>query len=412
VTIVDERRSLLRNRDFLLLWSGAGVAFLSWRVTTMAYPLLAISFTGSPADVGLVAFAAALPFALVQLPAGAMIDRWDRRRLMIACDIVRCAAVAALTAALLAGFTSLWLVATVAFVEGGGTIFYRLAERSAVRNVVAEDQLGSALAQNEARERVAGLVGRPLGGLLFGLLRWVPFLFSALTYLVSLGALLAIRSPFQQERTEPPGRLVPSIVEGLVWLWRNRFLRVTVLLVAGSNLLSEAVNIVIVVAVRHSGGSPAAIGMIFAVSALGGILGALCAGPLISRMSMRATVVGPNVVWALMMSLIALTTDPVALGAISAAMSFAGAIWGVSVGTYQLQVTPSAMQGRVLAASTLISLGPVALGALGCGLLLTAIGTVPTVLVISALMAGLVAVAVLSGSVRDANVHPTDGAES
>ncbi|MEV4438739.1 MFS transporter [Streptomyces sp. NPDC049577] len=77
---------LRRNRDFLLLWTGAGLSLLGLRASTAAYPLLMLWYGGSPAGAGLVGAAALLPQLLVQLPAGALVDRWDRRRLLIGCD--------------------------------------------------------------------------------------------------------------------------------------------------------------------------------------------------------------------------------------------------------------------------------------------------------------------------------------
>ncbi|MYV92112.1 MFS transporter, partial [Streptomyces sp. SID1034] len=136
---------LRRNRDFLLLWSGAGLSALGLRASVVAYPLLMIFFGNSPTGAGVVGFAALLPQLVVQLPAGALIDRWDRRRLLVLCDLAGLLAMAGVTAMLLAGRLWLPVVAAAAFVDGTAGLCYRLAERAAISHVVHPSQLNSAL---------------------------------------------------------------------------------------------------------------------------------------------------------------------------------------------------------------------------------------------------------------------------
>src|SRR5919202_3578730 len=109
---------LRRNRDFRLLWSGLAVSILGSRMSATAYPLLVLSLTHSPRDAGLVGFCATLPYLLVQLPAGAIVDRVNRKRLMIACDIGRALALASLVVALAAGVLSLAQVIVVSLLQG------------------------------------------------------------------------------------------------------------------------------------------------------------------------------------------------------------------------------------------------------------------------------------------------------
>ncbi len=109
---------LRRNRDFLLLWIGAGVSMLGLRASVVAYPLLMLWYGNSPIGAGLVGFAVLLPQLVVQLPAGALVDRWDRRRLLIGCDIAGLLAMGAVVVMLAAG--RLWLPALMvaAFIDG------------------------------------------------------------------------------------------------------------------------------------------------------------------------------------------------------------------------------------------------------------------------------------------------------
>ncbi|MFJ1595215.1 MFS transporter [Kitasatospora albolonga] len=162
--------------------------------------------TDSPLVMSAVSFAALLlpPLLLVQLPAGVLVDRWDRRRLMMVGEGARAVALGSVVVTLAAGRFSAVQLAAVAFLEKTSlAILYRLAERGAVRNVVTAGQLAAALSQNEARGRAAVLLGQPGGGLLQSAARWAPFLFSAAAGLASVGSLLLIRKNFQQQRKAP-----------------------------------------------------------------------------------------------------------------------------------------------------------------------------------------------------------------
>jgi MFS family permease len=188
---------LRRNRDFALLWSGMAVSVLGSRISTIAYPLLVLALTDSPARAGFVGFLATLPYLALQLPAGALVDRWNRKRIMVACDVGRGIALASVVLALWLDAITLVHIMAVAFVEGTLFVFYNLAQSAAVRNIVPLEQLPQALAQNEARERGAVLLGQPLGAILFGVARWVPFLADTLSYVASLLTLALIRKEFQ-----------------------------------------------------------------------------------------------------------------------------------------------------------------------------------------------------------------------
>jgi len=102
--------SLGRNREFMLLWSGQALSGLGSQISQVAYPLLVLAVTGSPAKAGIVGFAQQLPIAVLALPAGALADHVNRKRLMIACDATRALALALIPIALAAGDLPFWLV--------------------------------------------------------------------------------------------------------------------------------------------------------------------------------------------------------------------------------------------------------------------------------------------------------------
>ncbi|MER6610930.1 MFS transporter [Streptomyces sp. NPDC000927] len=394
---------LRRNRDFLLLWLGAGVSVLGDRAATVAFPLLMVWYGGSTTDAGLVGFAGLLPMLLVQLPAGVVVDRLDRRRTMIVCDLAGLLAMASVAVALAQG--RLWLphMLTVAFIEGTAAIFYRLSERAAVRNVVDESHLSAALAQNEARARAASLLGQPLGSSLYGVARWSPFLFAAASHLIALVGLLMIRKEFQAERPrDTPWRLRAEIAEGFGWLWGQRFLRAAISLVAVTNILFQALSLALVLIIKQNGGSPATVGVIGLVSGIGGIAGALTGSRFVRRLNPGTVMITIFAVWAALMPLVALTSHVLLLAALFAGTSFAGAILNVMAGVYQVSVTPDGMQGRVGAVAGLLSSGAGSLGALGGGFALSAVGSTRTVLAVAAVMLATVVAAALIPAVRGA----------
>jgi predicted MFS family arabinose efflux permease len=394
---------LRKNRDFTLLWTGAGISLLGGRVAAIAYPLLMVWHNGSTVGAGMVAFAALLPVLVCQLPAGVVVDRWDRRRTMILCDLVGFVTMGSVGLALIAG--QLWLphLMVAAFVEGTAAIVYRLSERAAVRNVVHPDHLLGAMSRNEARGRAAGLLGQPLGSALFALVRWAPFVFTAIGHVVALGTLLLIRKDFQEDRPATRRRLRAELAEGFTWIMAQRFLRAALALIAVTNMLFQILSLSLVVIIARSGGSPVLIGVIGAVSGVGGVLGALCGSWFVKRVRVSAIVLATFGVWAVCMPMVALTAHPVLLGGLFAGMTFAGALMNVTAGVYQVRVTPDEVQGRVGSVAMLLGSGANSLGALAAGFLLDNYGPRWTVLGVGAVMLATTVAAVLSPAMRGAN---------
>ncbi|MFF2697080.1 MFS transporter [Streptomyces cyaneofuscatus] len=413
---------LRRNRDFLLLWSGSAVAIIGSTASTVAYPLLVLAVTGSPSAAGLVGFVVLLPALIFQLPAGILVDSWNRKRVMMWCDALRAVGAASVVLALLLGELRLAHVMVVGFVEGTLTVLNGLASTAAVPNVVHPSQLSAALAGNEARGRAATMIGTPLGGILFGVGRAVPFVLETFAYLVSLATLLGIRKDFQTARPGERAGAGPSggavggsrttrvrrqagrMAEGLTWLWRQPLLRTTALLVAGSNLLFRALFLLMIVLLAEEGAGPAAIGVLVGVAGGCGMLGALVAGRIGRTLRMNSLVIGANWVWALLMCVLAFGGGLWPAAIAYTAMWFVGPIWNVAVGTYQLAVTPDGLRGRVLSASSLLANGALSLGALAGGLLLDGFGVRAAAAVLAGWMVLMALAATFSRPVRRATM--------
>ncbi|HEV8192603.1 MAG TPA: MFS transporter, partial [Ktedonobacterales bacterium] len=157
-------RSLFRNRDYMLLWGGQTVSTIGTEVSMVAFPFLVLALTGSPAQAGLMGGLRALPYLLFSLPAGALIDRWNRKTVMILCDAGRALALGSIPLALILGQLTLVQLYTVSAAEGTLFVFFNLAEVASLPRVVPKEQLPAANAQYSATEGTSALVGPALGG--------------------------------------------------------------------------------------------------------------------------------------------------------------------------------------------------------------------------------------------------------
>jgi MFS family permease len=395
----------------MLLWTGQAVSLLGSRITSIAIPLLVYGLTRSPAQMGIVAFFGTLPYIVAQLPAGAIVDRLDRRRLMIACDVVRAVALGSVPVAIVTDAVTVTQLAIVAFVEGSLSVVFGLAENSALPKVVPQAQLTEAVAQNEARERGAALAGQPLGSLLYSVAAALPFVVDAASYAFSVVTLLLLRTPFRVERSES-APFLREIREGFAWLWRAKFLRACSVMIAGSNFIFQGVFLAVVVLARERGASSIVIAAIFLLQALGGLLGAVLAPRLRRMLPTRGIVIGVNWVWAALLPLMALRVPPVALGPVFGLMTLIGPLWNVVIGTYQLTMIPDRLLGRVQSVEMLLSWGAIPLGSLVAGALLQELGAASAMLAFASMMLAIAVVATLSPSLRHPPPFPADAPDA
>ena len=354
---------------------------LGSNVSQIAFPLLVLALTGSPAKAGIVGFAHGLPVALLALPAGVLVDRVDRRRAMIACDAARALAMGSIAIAVAVGHVPYGLVVAVAAVDGAGFVVSYVAERGALGRIVAREQLSRAVARSESGMFAAMIGGPPLGGLLFAAGRALPFLVDAVSYAASTVTLLAIRTPFQEVRDEPGPA---GVAEGLRWIWRHPFIRGCALLFAAGNPLYSGVLLLIVVLAKDHGASSAAVGAMLGIVAAGGLVGALVAPRITRRATPRAVIVGETVAVAVLLPLLLVAHSAAAIGLIVGGALLMTPVSNSIVVSYRVGLAPDALQGRVQAASTVLSWGAQWLGPLAVGVLYQSAGETATILVLSA----------------------------
>jgi MFS family permease len=364
--------------------------------------LLVLAETHSPAKAGIVGFAQTLPYMLFYLPAGALVDRWDRKRVMLVADAGRVLAIGSLALVLaFDGFTFAQVV-VVAFVEGSGFVFFSLSESAALPQIVPKEQLPTAVAQNQARIQGADLAGQPLGGALFGISRLLPFAADAISYAVSFVSLLFVRPAFQEERDRTPTRLRAEIVEGISWLWHQPFLRAGVLLVAGSNYAFSAMILALIVRAKNLGASSATVGLMLAFFGVGAIAGSIVAPSVQRRVHAKVVLIGSFWIWAIGALLSAFVQSPYTLGAIWAFGAIFGPIFNVAFSAYRYALVPDRLLARVASAALVVAWGAIPLGQLTAGFLVEQIGAVDTILVVAALSAAVGLIATSSRAIRTA----------
>ncbi|MFG3016453.1 MFS transporter [Streptomyces cinerochromogenes] len=400
----EPRAGLWRNRDFTLLWTGQCLSDLGGAMVDLALPLLVLQQTGSPARAGLVGTAGLVTTLVCRLPAGVLADRCDRRGLMIACDVLRLAAYALLGWAVVTGGASLPVILTVVVVGAAATAVFSTAEHASVRTLVSPGQLTSAVARNEARTYGVTLAGPPLGGLLFGLGRALPFFCDALSFLLSLAAVSRIRRPLQQPRREPAPPVGASVKEGLRFLLGHPFLRALLLIAAPLNMAFTGMVFAMTLALRRAGVSPFLVGVAGTVFALGGLLGALAAPALQRRLRL------PVLITLLCWTTAALMTAGALLaGTITAAVPLAAAVFlgptaNAALFAHQAAVTPDHLQGRVVAGVLLAAGSAAALAPALAGALLARRPPGPALLVFPALVTAAAVTATLSKGIRSEGI--------
>lgn len=398
-------RSLWRNRAYMLLWGGQLVSDLGSGISGLAAPLLILALTNSPVLAGVAGSVGAVAYLIVALPAGALIDRWDRKRVMMLCDAGRALSLVTIPIAAAVGRLTVWQLYATTAVESSLYVFFSIAQVAALPRVVPREQLADASAQNTGGNIAAAILAPSVGGFLYQAAgRTVPFLADALSYAASVLSLTLIRVPFQEQRTARPRHLRAEIAEGVAWLWRQPLIRYMAFLISGLRGVGVGQALVIIVLARHQHASPALIGLIFSIGSVGGVAGAFLAPFIQRRFSFGQVTITSLWVEALLWPCLALAPNPLLLGLVVAGMSVIGPSANAVQLGYRLSLIPDHLQGRVNSAFRLLAHACEPIGAAGTGVLLEKAGGAATALIFSAVVLGLAVVTTLNRQVRTADV--------
>jgi predicted MFS family arabinose efflux permease len=375
------------------------VSMTGSQVSRVAYPLLVFSLGGSASTAGLVSAAALVPYIVLGIPAGVLVDRWNRKAIMIACDVGRFLTLLSIPlAATLGPVPPIQLVVAVAL-DSGFYVLFNAAQIAALPRIVGTDQVASALTQDQAALHTALLAGPPLGGYLFQSLgRTAPFLLDALSYGVSALALLFIRTELQDSPPQRAGPLLPEMGQGIAWLWNHPVARSLTLSTAVIFFAGNGSYLILVVLARHLGATAAGVGVVVAAGSVGGLLGSALSNPIARRLSFRSIVAGTVWLQALLLPLYIFAPTPLALALIASGIALVEAAADPVRYGYQIGLMPDALRGRINSAASTVVFVPMWLGSAAAGLLLDRFGSAAAV---SAFAALLIAPALLLSASRD-----------
>ncbi len=363
--------SLWHNRDFMILWSGETISQLGSSMSFFIFPIIGYSLTGSTTQAALALTAFALGSILFRLQAGALIDRTNRKHVMIVANLAGVGLYGSLVVALAADRLTIVHLILVALLTGIAGSFFGPAEQAAIKTVVPARQLPTAFSQNQARQHVAMLVGPPLAGVLYSVSRSIPFLVDTVTYGVSALAITRLRAPLTapERTTTGPSKMRHEIAEGLRFLMSRGFFRATVLFATIVNFGANALFLVLTLKLLRAGVHPAAIGTIDTIGAVAGLIGAVMAPSLIKRVPTGLVAIGTALLIVVACIPMAFTNNVVIVGLLLAVALIGNPAGNAAVSSYLVAVTPDRLQGRVssalgFTASAFQPLGPVVGGVL------------------------------------------------
>ncbi|MET9387375.1 MFS transporter [Streptomyces sp. NPDC002928] len=377
--------SLWRQRDFMLLWSGQTVSEMGSAVTQIALPLVAVvALKASTFEVGLLTAATTAAFAVIALPAGALVDRGSKRSIMIACDILRLLIIGSVPVAGSLGTLTLMQLYIVAITAGVCTVFFDVSYQSYVPSLIRAEYRMDANGKLGATQAFAQLGGPSLGGGLaaaFGAAGAMTA--DAISYVVSVVSIFGIRT---REEPRPARRadetLRSQIADGLRFVVQHKILRRVVACTGTANLfsgMSSALAMIFLIRVLHV--RPALTGLLMAGSAIGGIAGGVFAGRLAKKIG------SARIIWVSMLVFSAPQVIAAAAwrgwGVLLFPLGwgiayFAGMVYNVAQLSYRQSVTPPELMGRMNAAVRWVVWGTLPIGSILGGVLGTLIGVRPT----------------------------------
>lgn len=366
---------------FAKLWAAGTTSALGSGLTLVAGPLLVAAHTSDPLLVSGVSAVSWLPWLLFALPGGVLVDRVDRRRLMLVIDWVRVAAMAVLTVAVATGHAMIPALYAVLFIINAGEIVFRSASQAMVPAIVPREGLERANGWLQGGETLTGnMVAGPLGGFLFAVAVSLPFLANAITYAVSAVLIGLVAGSYRPENARPPaaGRVRSvwaDVGEGFSWLLGQRLLRTMAVLIGLLNVTLTAALAVLVLLARerlHLGS--VGYGLLFTSMAVGSLLGAALGDRLIRWVTATWTIRIGLLVEAATHLALAASASWLVVGIALFAFGVHSSLWNIVGNSLRQRLTPPSMLGRAGSTTLFIAAGGNCVGALLGGAIATRFG--------------------------------------
>lgn len=381
------------RHHFALLWSSVALSSLGTMTFSLAVPLLALFHTGSPVMAGWIAAAGMVPRTVLHIPMGLMVDRHEPRTVMAVGLAARIACVVLLVAPVLLFDAPVLLLAAASALHGVCGTLHATAGAAAVPCLVPREELAGAAAKNEARNDATQMIGRPLGGALYGVAHGLPALFDTVVSALALWASLLLprvrRQSHPPERLSGPRRLLQELAGGFHVLREDRFLRLALIVCAVTNALFQVIWLIIMLTATSEGLSAFLLGVVLAATGAGGVFGALVAPVLVRRLHPTRMVALCLWAWLSLTLLLALADRAgadwlvAALPLVWGGIGFIGAHMNVTVTTYHTTHVPPELLGRLTGTVRFLTGGALPVGMLAGGYALESLGVHLTVLLVA-----------------------------
>jgi MFS family permease len=398
---------LWRNADFMRLWVGQTISEAGTQVSALAVPTVAILLLhASPFQVGLLTALEFLPFPVLGLVAGVYADRLKRRPLMIGSDLGRMVALLTIPVAFSFGVLTIEQLYVVGLVVGVFNVFFGISYQSYLPALIDRADLVEGNSKIEVSRSTAQLAGPAIAGFAIQAIGAAEaILIDAASYLVSAVSIWLIKKPEPQPS--------PATASGRVGFWHEMWEGIQIVIhnptlwkIAGctatANLGSNmAFAVELIFMYRYLHLAPSLVGLVFAVGAVGGLLGAVATSAVVKRLGVGVTLLVSILGGSLLMAtpLAAQTNAPVFLCALFFFEFLIGAPYNITQVSLRQAITPDRVQGRMNATMRTIVWGTIPIGSVVGGILGTVIGVVPTI-VLGGFIALLAAGWILAGPIR------------
>ena len=370
------------SRDYWRLWWANAISSTGDGAFVAALPLLAVTITRDPRLVSVVTAATFLPWLLLSLPAGAMVDRYDRATLMWRAQLVQAAVVTVIAVLVVVHQASIEALAAGGLLLGSAEVIFSNAAQSVLPALVPPDLLPKANGSQQVSLTVGeSFLGPPAGSLLFAAAAALPFGLDAVSFAGSAALLARLpRTSHTANNTDNinnathPG-VRAQIAEGLRWLARHRLLRVVAVLLGiynFANQMGQAILVLLATQTLHV--SARGYGLLLAASAVGSVVGGLVNPILTRRMGMLSALVLPALIDAAAFVGIGLAPGPLVVAALLAVQGFSVTMWNVVTVSLRQRIVPGHLLGRVNSVYRMLGWGLMPLGALAGGFLAHAAG--------------------------------------
>ena len=397
------------------LWAGQTAAQVGFQVGTLATSAIAITVLhASETQIGILSGLQTLAFLIVGLPAGAWVDGWRKRHVMITANLARIAALVSIPIAY--AFFSLTIahLMVVAALLGLSTVFFDVAYQSYVPMIASKRYIGAANGRLEASYQVGRAGGPGLGGWLLGVLAPpLAYLLTASTYVCSTWAIWRIRTP-EPRPAHSDASLRSQIVEGLSFVRGQRLLFPLFSCIACAAFAGAGIQVLLpILVLRTLGMSATQLGLLLSAGALGGILGALTRSAWITRLGIGRCIVITNIVGvSALLAQPASVHVPVAAAWVIACSgvvsSYFITIYNVTQMSLRQEICPPDMLGRMNAILRFAVWGVMPLGSFVAGIVASWVGVEATMYIFTA---GSIAAGVAMGFTPAAHIQGTSAAD-